>query len=71
MIRLILVALGGWAAWRYRSQIKEYANQLPQVRRRAVAVLGEAREQIKEGFQPVPDTTRPAPSSERDGQTKR
>jgi hypothetical protein len=44
MIRLLLIVLGGWAAWRYRDQIKEYANhQVP----RAKKALGEAADRIK------------------------
>lgn len=71
MIRLLLVALGGWAAWRYRSHIKQYVNQLPQVQRRAAEVRGEGTEKIKEGLQAAPDMARPSPSAEREGQTKR
>jgi len=44
MIRTLLIALGGWAAWRYRSQIKAYVeHQLPHVRARAAEVLGEVK----------------------------
>jgi hypothetical protein len=41
MIRLLLVVLGGWAAWRYRDRIKDYATtQLPQVQKTATKVFG-------------------------------
>jgi len=42
MIRLLLVAVGAWAAWRYRQQIKGYVNQLPQVQQKAGEVLHNA-----------------------------
>jgi hypothetical protein len=61
MIRLLLLALGGWAAWRYRSQIKTYADQqLPQVQTRAAEVLGEATKKLKNGLQTAPDAARPS-----------
>ena len=50
MIRLLLVALAGWAAWRYRSHLKRYANQLPQVQSKAAEALSKAAGTITEGF---------------------
>jgi hypothetical protein len=44
MIRTLLIVLGGWAAWRYRSQIKEYVqHQLPHVRARGAEALDQAK----------------------------
>jgi hypothetical protein len=58
MIRLLLLALGGWAAWRYRSQVKTYVDQqLPQVKTRAAEVLGEATKRLKDGL-PASDAAR-------------
>jgi hypothetical protein len=51
MIRLLLVALAGWAAWRYRSHLQRYANQLPQVRSKAAEALSEAAGTITKGLQ--------------------
>jgi hypothetical protein len=51
MIRLLLVALAGWAAWRYRSHLKGYANQLPQVQNKAAEALSKAAGTITEGLQ--------------------
>jgi hypothetical protein len=50
MIRLLLAVLAAWAAWRYRSQIKESVNQLPHAQKRAAKVLGDATETIKEAL---------------------
>jgi hypothetical protein len=44
MIRTLLLALGGWAAWRYRGQIKDYVqHQLPHVRARGAEVRDQAK----------------------------
>ena len=41
MIRLLLLALGGLAAWRYRDPIKKYVNQqLPQLQKKATTLMG-------------------------------
>jgi hypothetical protein len=50
MIRLLLVALAGWAAWRYRSQLKGYVNQLPQVQSKAAEALSNAVGTITKGL---------------------
>jgi hypothetical protein len=50
MIRLLLVALAGWAAWRYRSHLKRYADQLPQVQSKAAEALNKAAGTIAEGL---------------------
>jgi hypothetical protein len=43
MMRLLLLALGGLAAWRYRGPIKEYVNQqLPELQKKAATLLGDA-----------------------------
>jgi hypothetical protein len=49
MIRLLLVIWAGWAAWRYRSHLKRYANQLPQVQSKAAGALSKAAGTITEG----------------------
>lgn len=59
MLRLLLLALGGWAAWRYRDRIKESVTQLPQVQAKAQDAFGEATTKIKEGLQ-APVTSRPS-----------
>jgi hypothetical protein len=48
MIRILLIALGGWAAWRYRSQVRGYVEDhlphvLPHGRARTAEGLGEAK----------------------------
>jgi hypothetical protein len=53
MIRLLLGAALGWAAWRNRSRIREYVNRL-NVQTRAAEVLDEGTERIKEGLQAPP-----------------
>ena len=50
MIRLLLVALAGWTAWRYRSHLKRYANELPQVQRKVGEALSEAAEGLARGI---------------------
>jgi hypothetical protein len=68
MIRLLLGAVLGWAAWRNRSRIKEYVNRFPKVQTRATGVL----ERIKEGLQAAPDAARPSPlAAGREGQPNR
>jgi hypothetical protein len=47
MIRLLLVILGGLAAWRYRGPIKDYVNQqLPQLQKKATTLVSDAAEQL-------------------------
>ena len=47
MIRVILAILGGLAAWRYRSHIKEYVNnQLPGIQKKSTQVFGEAADKV-------------------------
>jgi hypothetical protein len=65
MIRLLLVALGGWAAWRYRAHLKEYANQFPDVQKKATKALGEAAAKIQDGLQSSPSTARSSRSAGR------
>jgi hypothetical protein len=62
MIRLLLGAfLGGWAVWRWRSQIAQYLDQLPDVPTKAADVLDEGKEKLKEGLQTAQEAIRPAP----------
>lgn len=60
MIRLLLIVLGGVAAWRYRTQIKEYANQLPHLQRKASDVVRDATAKLEEGAS--------SPAASREGQ---
>ena len=47
MIRMLLVVLGGLAAWRYRGAIKEYLNQeLPQLQKKATEMVSDAADQL-------------------------
>ena len=47
MIRVILAILGGVAAWRYRSHIKDYVNnQLPGIQKKSTRAFGEAADKI-------------------------
>ena len=50
MIRLLLVALAGWAAWRYRNHLKGYADQLPKIQSKAAEALNKAAGTISEGL---------------------
>jgi hypothetical protein len=69
MFRLLLVALGGWVAWRYREHIKEYAKQrLPEVQTRAGEVLGEVTKQLKEGRQAAKDAAHPSTRQDKRGE---
>ena len=50
MIRLVFAIVGGLAAWRYRSLIKDYMNnQLPEVQKKATQVFGEAADKFELG----------------------
>ena len=54
MIRWILAIVGGLAAWRYRNEIKEYANeQLPVIQKKATQVFGEAVDKFNSARPPV------------------
>ncbi len=53
MIRLLLVAFGGWMAWRYRSRIREFASRLPEIETRTGKGLDEGTDRIKEGPQDI------------------
>jgi hypothetical protein len=50
MMRLFLLVLAGWAAWRYRSHLKRYADQLPHVQSKAAEVLSKAAATVAEGL---------------------
>ena len=60
MIRLLLVAFGGWMAWRYRNRIREFASRLPEI--------NEGRHDITKSLQNAPDIP-PSGQRDRDGRS--
>jgi hypothetical protein len=64
MIRLLLLGIGAWAAWRYRHQIQELATRFPEMETRAAKAVGEVTGTIKEGLQDVSESMNASPSAD-------
>ena len=70
MIRLLLVALAGWAAWRYRDHLKRYANELPQVQSKAAEALSKTAGTITDGLHSARGIADSSAEPERKGQAR-
>jgi hypothetical protein len=64
MIRLLLLAVGGWLAWRNRSRIQRLASRLPELEKRTAKAVGEVTDKVTEGLQDIKEGL-DAPEKER------
>jgi hypothetical protein len=59
MFRLLIgVLLGGWAVWRWRSQLERYLRELPGLREKTVDAVDRGAAQVKKTLQSAGDAIR-------------